>query len=516
MVDLTVGRAFTLALRKSANRPAILSSSGVITHGELNELSDKLAAGLLALGLKHGDRVAVAMPNRAEYIIVAIACAKAGLVLVTLNYRFTAQESRNQIRDSGAAAVIYAESIPAVRSISADMPGLKSICLGVPQQGEITWESLMASGVGPLPDAPVAETDLLYLGYTSGTTGRPKGAMVTHRNRVLAYHYWALEFGLTADDVMLHCAPFHHSAPFTFVLSQIYIGGQVIVLDHFDANACLDAIERAGVTWAFWVPFMSERILDALREPDHGRNLSTFRMIISGAAPLPTRTKLGLLDCFKGCALHEFYGATEAGVITNLRPNHQSRKVRCVGQPVLDMEIAIRNEAGQDLPPGEIGDIWLRGPTLFSGYFKDPEKTATMFDRDWCTLGDIGWADEENFLYIIDRRKDVIKSGGVNVYPIEIEEVLLEEADIAEVAVVGVPDEVWGEAVHAVIVCRTGAAQDGSRLVGLCRDKLAGYKVPKSLEFRAELPRNANGKILKRVLREEYVAREQALQPQSS
>jgi long-chain acyl-CoA synthetase len=516
MVDLTVGRAFTLALRKSANRPAILSSRGVITHRELNELSDTLAGGLLALGLKHGDRVAVAMPNRAEYVIVAIACAKAGLVLVTLNYRFTAQEYRNQIRDSGAAAVIYVDSIPAVRTISADVPGLKSICLGVSQHDEITWESLMASGIGPLSDAPVAETDLLYLGYTSGTTGRPKGAMVTHRNRVLAYHYWAIEFGLTADDVMLHCAPFHHSAPFTFVLSQLYIGGQVVILDHFDANACLDAIERAGVTWAFWVPFMSERILDTLRQSDRRQNLSTFRMIISGAAPLPTRTKLALLDCFKGSALHEFYGATEAGVITNLRPDHQSSKIRCVGQPVFDMEIAIRSEAGHDLPPGEVGDIWLRGPTLFSGYFKDPEKTAAMFNRDWCTLGDIGWVDEENFLYIIDRRKDVIKSGGVNIYPIEIEEVLLEDPDIAEVAVVGVPDEVWGEAVHAVIVCRTGTAENVSRLASLCRDKLAGYKVPKSFEFRAALPRNANGKILKRVLREEYVARDHAMLPLSS
>jgi long-chain acyl-CoA synthetase len=516
MVDLTVGRAFTLALQKSANRPAILSSSGVITHGELNERSDALAAGLLALGLKHGDRIAVAMPNRPEYVIIAIACAKAGLVLVTLNYRFTAQEYRNQIRDSGAAAVIYADSIAALSTISRDMAGLKSICLGVPKHGETTWDSLFASGTGSVPEAPVAETDLLYLGYTSGTTGRPKGAMVTHRNRVLAYHYWALEFGLTADDVMLHCAPFHHSAPFTFVLCQLYIGGQVVILDHFDPNSCLEAIERAGVTWAFWVPFMSERILDALRQSDQRRNLSTFRMIISGAAPLPTRTKLALLDGFKGCELHEFYGATEAGVITNLRPNHQSWKIRCVGQPVFDMEIAIRNEASQELPRGEIGDIWLRGPTLFSGYFKDPEKTAAMFDRDWCTLGDIGWVDEENFLYIIDRRKDVIKSGGVNVYPIEIEEVLLEDTDIAEVAVVGVPDEVWGEAVHAVLVCRPGAAQESDRLIRLCREKLAGYKVPKSIEFRAELPRNANGKILKRVLREEYVAREQAVLPQSS
>lgn len=516
MVALTVGRALTLAMRKAVNRPAIRSSRGVMTHAELNQHSDALAAGLLGLGLKHGDRVAAAMPNRPEYVVIAIACAKVGLVLVTLNYRYKAEEHRTQIRDSGAAAVIYAESITELSTISRDMPGIKVISLGAAQSEEIPWESVLDLGAGGIPDISVSETDLLYLGYTSGTTGKPKGAMVTHRNRVLAYHYWALEFGLTAEDVMLHCAPFHHSAPFTFVLCQLYVGGQVIIQDHFDASACLDAIEKDKATWAFWVPFMSERILDESRQSDQARDLSTFRMIISGAAPLPTRTKLALLDHFEGCALHEFYGATEAGVITNLRPGNQTQKTRCVGQPVFDMEISIRDEAGDELPSGQVGDIWLRGPTLFSGYFKDLEKTAAMFNQEWCTLGDIGWVDHDNFLHIVDRRKDVIKSGGVNIYPIEIEEALLDNPDVSEVAVVGVPEEVWGEAVHAVIVSRLGAAQDTEQLINLCRERLAGYKVPKSFEYRSELPRNANGKVLKRTLREEYVTNEQSTKQHSN
>ena len=231
-------------------------------------------------------------------------------------------------------------------------------------------------------------------------------------------------------------------------------------------------------------------------------------MIVSGASALPTRTKeQHPRSLFPAVGLHEFYGATEAGVITNLRPRDQMRKMRCVGRPVFDTEIEIRDESGARVAAGETGDIWLRGPTVFSGYYNAPEKTQAVFSGDWCTLGDVGRMDEEGFVYILDRRKDLIKSGGVNVFPIEIEEVLRAEAAVEDVAVIGVPDSVWGEAVHAVVVRRAGQSVDANALAGVCRKKLAGYKVPKSFEFRSVLPRNANGKVLKRVLREEFVER---------
>ena len=229
-------------------------------------------------------------------------------------------------------------------------------------------------------------------------------------------------------------------------------------------------------------------------------------MLISGASTLATRTKEGILEAFPGAVLHEFYGATEAGVITNLRPEDQKRKTRCVGRPVFDTEIEIRDENGKPLPQGEIGDIWLCGPTIFSGYYNAPDKTAAVFRGDWCTIGDVGRVDEEGYLYLVDRRKDLIKSGGVNVYPIEIEEVLLTDAAVGEVAVIGVADAVWGEAVHAVLVPRPGCVIDEAALLEHCRSRLAGYKVPKSIEIREALPRNANGKVLKRMLREECVA----------
>jgi acyl-CoA synthetase (AMP-forming)/AMP-acid ligase II len=282
------------------------------------------------------------------------------------------------------------------------------------------------------------------------------------------------------------------------------MGGQVVILDHFDAGEVLATIEAERVTWGFLVPYMLDRLIDRA-EDARARDLSSLRTIISGASALPTRTKELLFGVFPHAGLHEFYGATEAGVITNLRPADQLRKTRCVGRPVFDTEIEIRDEDGRRLDGGETGDIWMRGPTVFAGYYNAPDKTAAVFRDDWCTLGDVGRMDDEGYVYILDRRKDLIKSGGVNIFPMEIEEVLKAEPAVDDVAVIGVPDDRWGEAVHAVVVLRPGRTADAAALTAVCRNRLAGYKVPKSFEFRDLLPRNANGKVLKRTLRQEFI-----------
>jgi len=503
VVELTLRRALALAAARAGERAALHCAGRSVSHLALDALANRIANALLGLGLARADRVALLLPNSIEYVAAAMACAKAGFCMVTLNYRFTADEHALQLADSGAACLIYAEQfaaqvLPAAQSIK----DLKRICIGAPAPGDHgSFDELLARAAAALPEVEVAEQDLFYLGYTSGTTGRPKGAMVTQRNRALAYHYWALEFGIGGDDVALHCGPFHHTAPFTFTLTQLYLGGTVVILEQFDAHAALQAIARHRVTWAFMVPFMLERIL-ALDPAERNRyDLGSLRMLISGASTLSARTKTGILETFPRVALHEFYGATEAGVITNLRPQDQKRKMRCVGRPVFDTEIEVRDEAARAVAQGEVGDIWLRGPTIFSGYYRATEKTAEVFRGEWCTIGDVGYLDEEGYLYLVDRRKDLIKSGGVNVYPVEIEEVLLEDAAVAEAAVIGVPNLVWGEAVHAVLVPRAGCSIDEAALLERCRERLAGYKVPKSFELREALPRNANGKVLKRVLR---------------
>ncbi|HYG41434.1 MAG TPA: AMP-binding protein, partial [Bordetella sp.] len=328
------------------------------------------------------------------------------------------------------------------------------------------------------------------------------GAMVTQRNRALAYRYWAMEFGIGSDDIGLHCGPFHHTAPFTFTLAQLSIGGTVVVLDSFDAASAAAVIARHGVTWSFMVPFMLERVLETKLD---GASAPSLRMLVSGASPLSTRTKTRVLERFPKVALHDFYGATEAGVITNLRPDDQLAKVRCVGRPIAGIEIQIRDESHRLIAEaGVVGDIWLRGPTLFAGYFMSPEKTAEVSDGQWCTLGDIGYLDEHGYLYLVDRRKDVIKSGGVNIYPIEIEEVILREQEVRECAVVGMPDERWGEATTAFLVLKesANATEIQQRVQELCNALLADYKRPKAFRILHALPRNANGKVLKRDLRD--------------
>lgn len=492
---MTVQRALGLAARRRPDKVAVRHGNTVLTFRELDQRAGAIAQGLLGLGLRRGDAVAMMLPNCPDYIAFAIACAKAALCMVPVNYRFTSAEVRQQVGDSRARAFLYDTSFATVVE-GAELSGDVRLVRRGPQ-----LEDLVAHASPDWQPAESAEDDLFYLGYTSGTTGKPKGAMVTQRNRALAYHYWAIEFGLGPDDVALHCGPFHHTAPFTFTLAQLFVGGEVVILDAFDAAAAVKALEEYRVTWSFMVPFMLERLLDTALT---AQGAPALRMLISGASPLSTRTKQHLLERFPRVALHEFYGATEAGVVSNLRPEDQLRKVRCVGQPVAEIEIEIRDDSGRRVTaPGTVGDIWMRGPTLFAGYFGAPDKTAEVSDGAWCTLGDIGHMDEEGFLYLVDRRKDVIKSGGVNIYPIEIEEVILREPAVRECAVAGVPDERWGEATCAFLVLQPGVdeASVKQRVRELCRGSLADYKQPKMFRCLEGLPRNANGKVLKRELR---------------
>lgn len=507
MVPVTVQRALSLASRRHPAKTALRWATGSMTFAQIDQASTRLAHGLRAARLGRGARLGIMLPNGPEYVLLALACAKAVICMVPINYRFKAAEVVRQLEDCHADALVHGADFTTHAEAARAALGVDLISSGLREAPACTTrlEDLLAQGSDEALPMDATEDDLFYLGYTSGTTGRPKGAMVTQRNRALAYHYWALEFGINEDDVCLHCGPFHHTAPFTFTLVQLFMGGEVVILDAFNADAAVDALERHGVTWSFMVPYMLDRLLDL--EPDRTSTRQRLRMLISGASALPTRTKERVLSRFPGLSLHEFYGATEAGVITNLRGSDQRRKTRCVGQPVADIEVEIRDETGSRLPAGVIGDIWLRGPTLFSGYFASPERTAEVTRGDWCTLGDVGRIDEEGYLYLVDRRKDVIKSGGVNVYPLEIEEVILLDAGVRECAVVGLPDERWGEAVHAFVVLVSSA--DGGalqRVERLCAAHLAGYKQPKAVHAISELPRNANGKVLKRDLRERQPA----------
>jgi acyl-CoA synthetase (AMP-forming)/AMP-acid ligase II len=289
-----------------------------------------------------------------------------------------------------------------------------------------------------------------------------------------------------------------------FTLAQLSLGGTATVLPKFDPLDAVRVMKEQKITWSFMVPFMYNAILSLPEEEKRRQDFEALRFFISAASPLPTGVKNHLLDTFPHVGLHEFYGATEAGVVTNLKPSEQRGKIRCVGKPILDMEVKVLNEMGNEVPAGEVGLLYMRGPTLFNGYYGSPDKTAAAFKDSWCTLGDLARLDDDGYLYIVDRQKDVIKSGGVNIFPAEIEEVLTLHPQVFEAVVVGVPDQKWGEAVHAIVVPKSDHKATPDELLAYCRENLASYKVPKSLEFRSDLPRNPGGKVLKRVLRDEF------------
>jgi acyl-CoA synthetase (AMP-forming)/AMP-acid ligase II len=506
MIQLTVGRALRLAAQSRPHSVAITFDGKQITYGEFEAQSNRIARALARAGLKKGDRLGVMLHNSDFYLSVIVGAAKAGVALVLLNYRFTGGELAYHLDDAGAMVLLH-DSLFSETAHSAreQIAGLRLLEAGSRSLSG-TWrlDDLAAAESDDPPDVQVNENDLLVLQYTSGTTGRPKGAIITHRNRSLAFLHWPTIFGYGKDDVILHAGPLHHSAPMGMTLSQLCLGGRAVVMQSFKPDEALRLIAQEQVTWAFLVPYMYSAICHWLREQPNEISLPSLRILLSGASPLPTPIKDLILQAFPKAGLFEFYGATEAGTITALRPEDQKRKIRSVGKPVLGAEVKILSHDRQPLPCEEVGEIWLRTPSLFEGYFNAPDKTEAAFDGEWCTLGDLGRMDDEGYLYIVDRVKDVIKSGGVNIYPSEIEEAVLLHPDVIEAAVIGVPNERWGESVHLVAVPRPGSVLLDADLISHCRQHLADYKVPKSVELRNDLPRSPAGKVLKRSLRLPY------------
>lgn len=505
MIDLTIGRAIRIACESNASSTAMIFEDQKISFEDFYSKVNKVANTLIQLGFKVGDKVALLLPNSPLYLEVVCGAASVGVGVVLLNYRFTTTEINYHIKDSEAKALIFDESFQEkIIPLESQIKSLQLIPVQKSNYFKINLNDLLEVASDQSPHIIVRESDLLMLQYTSGTTGNPKGAMITHRNRCLAFLHWPSIFGYGSKDSILHTGPFHHSAPLGMTLSQLCIGGSVVIMPAFNTHLALELISKYKVTWSFMVPFMFQAIASEQANSMDAFDCSSLRVLLSGASPLPTVVKESILKIFPKAGLFEFYGATEAGTITTLRPEDQSRKFRSVGKAVLGAEVKIVNEFDLHVGVEEIGEIFLKTPSMFEGYFKAEDKTKSAFKDGWCTLGDLGKFDDEGYLYIVDRLKDVIKSGGVNIYPSEIEEVLLSHDCVQDAAVIGVPHEKWGESVHAILVMKSGKNYDEVEIKQFMRNKLAGYKIPKSIQFRASLPRSAAGKILKRELRDEY------------
>ena len=472
------------------------------TYAQLVERLDRvasLAAG--PLGLVKGDRAALMAPNCLEFIEIVLGVAGAGGVTALVNPKLTPPELTYICNDSGARILFVHESLVELAR-KADLPLVERIVV-IGDGGD--YESLVQAATPQRPPVQIDEWDLFALSYTAGTTGQPKGAMLSHRSRSLTFYAMMVEFGCySQDDRALATAPLYHGAGFAFALAPLAFGGFTEVgPPRYDPEWTLRTLRDLELTNVFFVPTHFNAMFALPAETLAEIRPRHLRTIISNAAPLPQATKEKIVAYFGEGLLHETYGSTEGSIVTNLRPPDQLRKVQCVGLPIPSTEVRLLDDAGQEVGPNEVGELFSRSPYLFNGYWGLPEATAESLRDGWFSAGDLATKDDEGFVYIVDRKKDMIISGGVNIYPREIEEVLHHHPAVKEAACVGVKDEYWGEALVAYVVLRGDVALTQEELVAFCEERLARYKLPKSIHFIAELPRNAAGKVLRRELRDQ-------------
>lgn len=489
-------------------KPAIIFESSIVTYHELNSRVNRVFHLLCEMGIRKGDRVAVLLSNSNVYIEIYFALAKVGAILVPLNFRLTGTELVYILRDSGSETLVFGEDFrEVVTSIRPNIPVKEKnyICLGetVP-----SWAMDYEKAIGNQSDqepkigSSIGGEDPHLIMYTSGTTGVPKGAVLSHRKTFFNVLNADIFYGLTPLDVFLITRPLFHSGGLLVESSPMfYKGGTIILKKRFKPVEILEAIERYKVTVIEPPATVLRFILEQcdLKKYD----LSSVKCCFTGGERVPP----SLLREYEkhGIIVSQIFGQTETSTVTWLPTGDASRKLGSVGIPVFHGEVKIVNEEGQDVKPGEVGEIVVSGPTLMSGYWGRPEATEETIRDGWLHTGDLAKVDEEGFFYIADRKKDVIISGGENIYPAEVEKMLLENPKIADVAVVGIPDERWGEAGMAFIVLQEGEKMTEEEALTFCEERLAKYKIPKSVTFVKELPQTAAQKIMRYKLREEYL-----------
>ncbi len=500
---------------ETPNKPAIIHAvtGAMVTHGELNERSNRLAQFLWARGLRPGDHIALFMENNPRYFEVVWAALRSGLYLTTVNRYLTAEEAGYIVDNCEANALIASHHLAAVAmDMIGHAPKCTSwlMCDGTAHGYESYEDALAGSPRENLADEPAGT----FMLYSSGTTGRPKGIMrplsglKIHEDAGSVAGLQQALWGFDGSTIYLSPAPLYHSAPISFCTAVLSLGGTVVMMPRFDALAALKAIEDHRVTHSQWVPTMFTRMLKLPGEERSAFDLASHRAAIHAAAPCPVEVKRQMFDWW-GPIIYEYYGATELNGFTHAGPEDWLAHPGTVGKPILGI-IHICDEEGGELPVGEAGLVYFEMPELPFRYYKDDAKTRSAQHPghpNWTTLGDVGYVDEEGFLYLTDRATFMIISGGVNIYPQEIEDAMIMHDKVADVAVIGVPDPEMGEAVKAVVQLVDGmAASDGLavELMAYARERIAHYKCPKSIDFIDELPRLPTGKLYKRLIKDRY------------
>lgn len=485
----------------------IIFNDQVLSYTELWEPAESLCRSLHGLGIARGDRIAVQLSKGLPFLYTYLASLQLGSIMVPLNNTYTREEMAYFIKDSGARLLIIdSELANPIREARSEFPSLEHLV--VVGQGEllnkgkdeIDFLSLLDPS-GPKPNYCPQPDDIALIIYTSGTTGRSKGAMLTQENIYSNLESLHQAWGHTDQDILLHTLPlFHIHGLLVAFHGALHAGMGIVMRSRFDPLDVLRCIEQHGCTIFMGVPTMYQRLLQV--ENPNRFNLKSMRLWISGSAPLPAAAFSRFQRIF-GCSILERYGMSETGINVS-NPLLGVRKPGSVGLPLPGVAVRVVDAAGKDVATGEVGEVWIQGKNVFKGYWQMPDKTRESFTDGWFRTGDLGYRDPEGYLYLVSRAKDLIISGGLNVYPKEIETLIETLEAVEEAAVIGVPDQDLGERVVAVVVTRPYRALGAEEVIALCRERLAGYKCPKAVFFAESLPKNAMGKVMKNVLREKY------------
>lgn len=471
-----------------------------INYADLNARVNQLARGLLSIGVRRGDGVALSVGNRIEHLEIVFATAKIGALAIPLDVKWKALELGSVVGALEPKFILLQEDcVQEFENAKAlkDLSGIKAVALSADR----SYSGLLRGQSSEEPDVHVDEDDPFAVLLTSGTTGFPKGCLATQRTFVFHCINNAIEKGLGAHDKAILSSPIYFNAGRSFTLGIIYYGGTMILHERFDAEEVLKTIERERVTYVGAVPVMCERMLHVLESKKYDTG-SLRCLAITGGKVHPA-----ILESLKKNLtpnIYRTYASTDSGQMAISKPGDAVEKANSAGRPVWCVDLRIVDDAGKPVKVGEVGEIICQSPLATHGYYKNPDATNASFRDGWFYTGDLGYFDEEGYLFVSGRKKDMVKSGGISIYPLEIESVIYSHPDILEAAVIGVPDPQWGEALKAVIVLKPGAKLHSGELLSFCKEKLSAYKVPKSVEFVEALPHTEVGKVNKVKVREMF------------
>ena len=511
---MNVGTLFTKSARTFPERLAIAYGDYELTYRQANERINKLANALKGLGIKKGSNIAILLHNCPEFLETLFACFKAGIGSVPINFRLHPKECSYIIDNSEAKAVVLGDDFrDTLYALKDEMPRVKYyICITEPLEGMLQYEALVKGQSPNFVDVDVERDDLAWLFYTSGTTGQPKGAMLTHHVlMMMTMNFFADMTPLGHRDVILHAAPLSHGSGL-YGIPNVAKGAANIILKSksFEPKSVFEIIQRRKVTNMFMAPAMIKRLITSTEIDKY--DLRSLKCVHYGGAPIYVEDLKASVKKL-GQIFVQLFGQAESPMTISYLPkeehllegtDEQMKRLTSAGIPRTDVEVKIFDDHDNELPPGKMGEIVVKGEVVMKGYWRNPQATSETLRRGWLHTGDLGVMDEKGYVYILDRAKDMIISGGENIYSREIEDVILLHPAVHEVAVIGVPDETWGEAIKAIVALKEGRKATEEEIINFCKGYLASFKKPKSVEFIDAIPKNPYGKVLKRELREKY------------